>query len=294
MIRVDPNKPSFLEPVPGRPGLLSRFGWGQPDARRNPSFWIRWLVYGPTVLRRTLEAAAQAREVADLGCGSGWLALEIARRIPQSTVWAVDRDPVRLHWGRDWYRSLQHPDRPQLGTVQYQCVPVEQFALEARSLDMVILFFSLSAFADPSDTLVRVCQALRPGGFLAYYEPTAPPQLNLDRLARVRYRLARWRGQMADLWNQRRSLEARYLADAVRRFRSPEAPPEEHLFHRIEEQLEVLCHLRTRSFIDLQLDDISSRRAPLSVPLLKGLDELLVTSGTLEGACRFVLARKPS
>jgi len=95
---------------------------------------------------------------------------------------------------------------------------------------------------------------------------------------------------MSDLWNQQRRIENLYLEDAARRCRHPEAPPEEDVFHFLEENFEVYHHQRVRAFLDLVVDQHASRR--LSLLFYKLLDDLAIATHTLHGCCRYVLARQ--
>lgn len=295
MITIQAGSAGFFKLEPPNPNslgydFLRRVGANQPDARKNPRMWGRVLAFGPTVLRRTLEAGEGARNIADLGCGNGWLSLELARRHRSAVIDAVDRDDRAVEWAREYYERLSVSG--QLAEVHHHDCEVEAFELPDHSYDLIVLSFVLGTLSEPGQLLGRVWHALRPGGRLVYYDATEAPPITLDRLATLAHRLARLRGQMSDPWNKRRRLAAAYLHDAVRRHRAEDGPPESHLFHRIEEKFEVTYQLRTRAFLDLLLESTSPRRLPLVLPLYKLADDLSVLFGYLEGACRFVVARK--
>lgn len=44
--------------------------------------------------------ALGARRIVDLGCGSGVLAIALARQLPKAQVWAVERDETAAQWAR--------------------------------------------------------------------------------------------------------------------------------------------------------------------------------------------------
>ncbi len=264
--------------------LAKKLGVNQPDLRRNPSLWPTFVVYGPSFLRKTVSYASGAERIADLGCGCGWLTLELARANLQARVEGVDGDAKLIEYAQGYSQSW-----PGLS---YTASTVEAFELRPESYDLMVTYFLMGQLNDPGQLLSRIHRALKPGGVLVYYDACEPPPINLDRLAKLSHQWARARGKMSDLWSQRRRLLARYQDDPVRAQRPAEAPPEQHLYHRIEELFEVVFQARNRAFIDLSAVTVPARRRMLYFPLLKLFDELSITVGLLEGSCRFLVARK--
>ncbi|MCA9795796.1 MAG: class I SAM-dependent methyltransferase [Candidatus Eremiobacteraeota bacterium] len=287
--------PTLLEPaVPDTRdpayGLGAKIGTNQPDLRKNPGLWPMFLVYGPGLIRRTLGLAHQSEQIADLGCGCGWLTLEMARANRQAVVHGVDKNEKLIRWADTYYQRFAGSG--SLGEVAYTASDISLFELTPGRYDLIVVSFLMGCLENPGELLSRVHRALKPGGTLVYYDACDPPAITLDRLARLRHTLARARGKMSDPWSERRRLQAGFAKDAVRRLRPEKAPPEQHLFHRIEEMFEVTYEARTRAFIDLSLPHIPPRRVMIYVPFYKLVDELCMAIGYLEGSCRYVVARK--
>lgn len=272
--------PGILDlPVPEGEGLYRRMkiavGLDDPDVRTNVIFRLRRALYGPFRMERVFRLAARAADVADLGSGSGWVALEVARRNPRARVTAVERDAGLQAWARTYAEGIGG-----LGALRHPVADLEALDLGERTLDAALALFSLGCLRDPEALLGRVHAALRPGGLLVYMEGMEPPPVNLRRLARLtrqpeeRIRLA-------------------YLCDGVRRHRPPEAPPEADVHAAIRRRFEVFHHSRTRAFLDLYTARYRVRDALWRLPLLKVADEAAMATGLLEGSVRFVLARKP-
>lgn len=265
-------------PVPEGEGLYRQWkrsvGLDDPDLRRNVLFVVRWLVEGPLRMERVFRLGARAADLADLGSGSGWVSLEIARRNPRIRIRAVDRQAGLQDWARSHYDRLRG-----LGVIRHEVADLETLDLGHRSLDAALALFSLGCLRDPLGLLERVHAALRPGGLFVYADGVEPPPRNLDRLAAV---------------FGRERLLAAYRCDAVRRNRPPEAPPEDEVHARLRERFEVLHESRTRAFVDLYTGRYRAREALWRLPLLKAADEAAMAAGLLEGAVRFVIARKPS
>ncbi|CAO5186180.1 Methyltransferase type 11 [Frankia sp. AiPs1] len=95
-----------------------------------------------------------ARQVADLGAGSGPTLVEIARRSPGSRLTAVDVDEAAL--GRLALRL------PTARIVRHDLA--EPLTLAEGSLDVVVSHNTLECLADPAALLGEVARVLRPGG----------------------------------------------------------------------------------------------------------------------------------
>lgn len=287
--------PSILQPKPPSPSeagfaVLKGAGFNQPDLRRNPSLWVRFLVDGPTLIRKTLDLAEGCDMIADLGCGAGWMGLEMVRRSPGGIVKFVDIDKPRLNWAQGYYEDVLA--KGAVGEAEFICQDIVTCELAPRSYDLIVCWFFMGCLSDPGSVLRRINEALRPGGYLVYYDACEPPQENLEKLARLRHRLRLGGGALNDLWSQYRRLEAHYAADAVRRYRPKGAPPESHLYHRILETFELVYETRTRAFIDMSIDRIRRSRVRLALPFLKLADELSMLTGYLEGSSRYLIARR--
>ncbi|MEW6279737.1 MAG: class I SAM-dependent methyltransferase [Candidatus Eremiobacterota bacterium] len=261
-------------------------GFGRPDLR-NPVYWLRASLYGPRLVGLALDLAARAPDVADLGCGSGWFSLEVARRNRSARVLALDKDAEALAWARSYYESRRSP-----GRVQHVEADLATHAFEPDSLDVAVAFFVLGAMEQPLEALGRIHRALRPGGLLVYYDGTEPPGKNLERLSRWRHRYDRWRGRMSDPWTQHRKLEAAYRRDTARCHRPETAPDENEVYGWLLHHLHILHQSRQRAFTDLALAGHAISTYATELPVARMLDDVSVALGWLDGATRFVVGRK--
>jgi 2-polyprenyl-3-methyl-5-hydroxy-6-metoxy-1,4-benzoquinol methylase len=99
---------------------------------------------------------ADARSVLDVGCGDGFLAARLARRVPQ--VVAIDVDAPVLARAR-----ARFPDAP----VRWCHGDVLTHPLGAAPFDAVVSNAALHHLGDPRAALLRLRQLVRPGGTLA-------------------------------------------------------------------------------------------------------------------------------
>jgi SAM-dependent methyltransferase len=97
-------------------------------------------------------------DVADIGCGDGYLTLEMARWA--RTVFGIDRsDPVLE-------RAKALADRRRVTNVQWKKGDLARLPLRDASVDIALLSQALHHAVDPEEALSEAVRILRPGGRL--------------------------------------------------------------------------------------------------------------------------------
>lgn len=122
-------------------------------------------------------------DVIDLGCGPGYVALDLARRVgPAGSVLAIDRSPRFL---ADLRRSAVGQGLTSIVIEEGDAATIR---LDAASADLVWIRWLLCFVDHPEAVLERAVAALRPGGRLVTHEYAAyecwrmmPPSAALDR-----------------------------------------------------------------------------------------------------------------
>ena len=128
-------------------------GHGSPDASEGRQFvpgrsWAAWA--------RALGLLLPPLDIADLGCGEGFLTLEIARWARQ--VVAVDRSDRVLQRARALAR------RRRVSNVIWKRGELDRLPLEASNVDAALLSQALHHADDPARAVAEAARVVRPGG----------------------------------------------------------------------------------------------------------------------------------
>lgn len=109
---------------------------------------------------------ATTRGVAvDLGCGPGYLAVEMARQAPGLHVTGVDLSDEMLAEAEDY--AQRHNMTP---TVAFRNGDVQELPFADGSVDLVVSTLSLHHWRDPVTALDEVDRVLRPGGSFLIFD----------------------------------------------------------------------------------------------------------------------------
>ncbi len=110
--------------------------------------WVAWA--------RALGLLMPPLDVADLGCGEGYLTLETARWARQVT--AIDQSEDVLA------RAQALAERRKLDNIVWKQGELERLPIDDASVDLALLSQALHHAASPSDALAEAWRILRPGG----------------------------------------------------------------------------------------------------------------------------------
>jgi ArsR family transcriptional regulator len=110
--------------------------------------WAAW--------SRALGLLLPPLDVADVGCGEGYLTIEAARWARK--VVAIDRSADMLA------RARALASRKRVGNITWKRGTIERLPLGPASVDLVLLSQALHHAADPARALAEAARVLRPGG----------------------------------------------------------------------------------------------------------------------------------
>jgi ubiquinone/menaquinone biosynthesis C-methylase UbiE len=108
-----------------------------------------------------LDVDYQAR-ILEIGCGSGWVSLELARRLPEATVIGLDQNPDLIKI------ALQNKQAENLTNADFVHGNLEsRNAFSARTFDAVISFKALHQWTNAVHVLNEIERVLKPNGKFA-------------------------------------------------------------------------------------------------------------------------------
>jgi ArsR family transcriptional regulator len=110
--------------------------------------WAAW--------SRALALLLPPLDVADLGCGEGYLTIEAARWA--RSVVAIDRSPAVLA------RARELAVRRRRTNITWKTGAIERLPLADQSVDVALLSQALHHATDPARALSEAARILRPGG----------------------------------------------------------------------------------------------------------------------------------
>jgi SAM-dependent methyltransferase len=118
-----------------------------------------WLPQLPDVLTRLQDPGDPAR-VADLACGTGWAAIELAKAFPHIRVDGLDNDEASVAIGRQHAAEHGVADRVDLEVADL----ADESAGWSPRYDLVLLIECVHDFPRPVEVLRHARAAVRPGG----------------------------------------------------------------------------------------------------------------------------------
>ncbi len=108
--------------------------------------------------RRALALVSQGRAV-DIGCGPGYLVLELARRAPNLTITGVDLSDEMLITARQTSEQRRLSEQ-----VTFCYGNASKLPFADQSVDLIVSSLSLHHWSDPTSVLNEIRRVVRPGG----------------------------------------------------------------------------------------------------------------------------------
>jgi len=135
-----------------------------------------------------LLKVAKGSTVGDVGAGSGYMSLRLARLVgAEGKVYAVDVQPGMLQL------LQQNAAKAKLANVVPVLGAIDDPKLPAATLDLIIMVDVYHEFSQPQRMLQRMREALKPGGRLALFEYRAEdpnvPILPLHKMTKAQVKI---------------------------------------------------------------------------------------------------------
>ena len=128
----------------------------------------RLLAPADVVLSRM--ALAPGMKVVEVGCGTGYLSCEVARRIaPRGTLYCIDIQPGMVE------RARRRVERAGLGNVEFFVARADKLPFDIFDADLVFMVQVLGEIADRPAALREAARVLQPQGVLSISESIIDP-----------------------------------------------------------------------------------------------------------------------
>jgi len=101
--------------------------------------------------------------ILDVGCGPGSITVDLATRVPQGSVVAVDSEPSQVRLAEERAKDLSN--------VRFIVGDAVGFHCEENNFDMVFAHALFEHLSDPENVLQHLGKYLRPGGLIALRSP---------------------------------------------------------------------------------------------------------------------------
>jgi 2-polyprenyl-3-methyl-5-hydroxy-6-metoxy-1,4-benzoquinol methylase len=246
------------------------------------------IVYGDLLDRIIDEATQQKGRALDLGCGAGWLSLELARHGMQ--VDGYDIGPRQIEIARVFARESQESSDPLLhgdfGSAEYRVLDLNRAILEEDAYQVAVAVGTLHHIERLEHLLDQVKRSLKPGAKFVVYE-----YIGYQGPARVFsfvFSLARAVGRLAKKVAGSPSTPAVSACEGV---------SQHEILELVESRFDVERKEYHFLFLPVLITGLRLYRLPhaVGIPLVKGLyalDELLNRSRFLRGPYLLAIARR--
>jgi 2-polyprenyl-3-methyl-5-hydroxy-6-metoxy-1,4-benzoquinol methylase len=242
----------------------------------------------------SLLAHQPGGRVLDIGCGSGWLALELGRR--GQHVDAYDISPKAIALAK---RMLEeNPYQDGFGEVNYYLQDIAEVDLGEGKYDAVSGWSAFHHLPDVQAFMQRVRRALKPGGIVATMDDM--PRGRLEKGCEYLFEF------ILPIYNysyiQKLSIAIQLLT-GKRQLPAEVFTPMEEAKHSSVYDIERIWHEQFEVFITNQQNAFAGTPVMLlsgpdsfrytAARVLVGLDRLLCYLGVVKGFERIMIARKP-
>ncbi len=122
-------------------------------------------------------AAPRTRDALDLACGTGDIAVAIARRFPESRVTALDASSRMIDAANRRLSERMH-DADVAPRITTMVGDMTSLPMERASTDLVTAGYGVRNVPDPAQAVREMARVLRPGGVLVtldFYRPAVAP-----------------------------------------------------------------------------------------------------------------------
>lgn len=231
--------------------------------------------------------------VLDLGCGSGWLALELARN--GCHVDAYDLSPKAIALAKKMLE--ENPYKEGFGSVTYHVQDVSEIDLGVETYDAVSGWSSFHHMPDVPAFMDKVDRALKPGGIVATMDDMPRGRLAQGLEYFFEFILPTYNltyGQKIAMVFKLLTGQKQYREEIFSPMEEAKHSSVDEIAAAFKEKFEVLVNIRHNAFAGTPVMRIAGPDALryALARLVIGVDRILCKLGIVKGFERIMVARK--
>lgn len=241
------------------------------------------------IIQKACETKGRAL---DLGCGVGWLSLELARN--GMNVEGIDISEKRIQVAKDYLEIA--PEKEKFGSINYKVADLNKIILEECAYQTVVVWDALHHIPEIERLIKEIRKALKPGGNFLVLDSIGSSKLG-SLLSKVLYLLLPTKKS----YLEKIMLVPKYLKTKILRQQTSieESSPFEHVTEiemvNIIKKHFAIKTMRTLLAFSMPLAPSLKVREPLKyklVSFVKLLDDFLIRMRILRGDQVFIWAKK--
>lgn len=254
---------------------------------------IEWILRGGCKEKLIRTACAVKGNALDLGCGAGWLSLELARR--GMNVDGFEISQRRLDIAREYLAD--NAFKEGFGSINYQIEDINKVSLKKNNYQSVVSWDTLHHIPQIERIIKEIYESLRPGGYFIIYDHIGLIKKNkiVIRILRVPFAIP---GILRSVFmaGQARNKHNPVSAGRVANMTSPfEDITQEQMLEETRRLFEIEVLQTHLCFLGVIANGFIPVPGIIKYPLLrilKFIDDALIRAGLLRGEYVFIIARK--
>lgn len=254
---------------------------------------IEWILRGNCKAKLIAIASGVKGNALDLGCGAGWLSLELARR--GMNVDGFEISDARLQIAREYLRDNVYKEG--FGSVNYRMEDINKVSLRRNNYESAASWDTLHHIPEIERVIKEIHESLKPGGYFVLYDHIGLRKENQAVIKILRGPFAVF-SMVSRIFKVRKAAEdpAPALEGPVKNMTSPfEDITGEEMIEAIKKFFEIDLLETQLCFAGALANELVSFPDTLKYPLLrlfKFIDDVLIMARILKGEYVFVIARK--
>lgn len=254
---------------------------------------IEWILRGNCKAKLIAIASGVKGNALDLGCGAGWLSLELARR--GMRVDGFEISDARLNIAKEYLRN--NIFKEGFGFVNYQREDINKVSLKKNNYESAASWDTLHHIPEIERVIKEICESLKPGGYFVLYDHIGLSKRNkmVIRILRIPFAVC---SMARNIFKTRKDNAGLNPApdSPVENITSPfEDITQEEMISAIKKFFEIDSLKTQLCFAGDLANELVNFPDALKYPLLrlfKFIDDVLIMARILKGEYVFVAARK--